>query len=98
VDSGTNASTSSRRRVHTGPRAASGMILTVWQASFSALLQRSGLNERTADAIAPLLIAAIKGALVISRTQESLLPFDSVSGASRRPSHSSREPDAYLLT
>ena len=62
----------------TGPRAATGMVFIAWQASISALLQRSGLNRPTSDAIAPMMIASIEGALVMSRAQESLMPFDSV--------------------
>lgn len=61
-----------------GPRTATGEVFIVWQASISALLQRSGLDEPSSDAIAPMMIAAIEGALVISRAQESLIPFDSV--------------------
>jgi hypothetical protein len=63
---------------NTGPRAATGAVFIAWQASISALLQRSGLNERMSDAIAPMMIASIEGALVMSRAQESLKPFDSV--------------------
>ena len=62
----------------TGPRAATGAVFTAWQASISSLLQRSGLNERMSDAIAPMMIASIEGALIMSRAQESFVPFDSV--------------------
>lgn len=62
----------------TGSRAATGAAFITWQASISALLQRSGLNERMSDAIAPMMIASIEGALVMSRAEESLNPFDSV--------------------
>jgi hypothetical protein len=54
------------------------MVFIAWQTSITALLQRSGLNERMSDAIAPMMIASIEGALVMSRAQESLKPFDSV--------------------
>ena len=63
---------------NTSPRAATGAVFIAWQASISSLLQRSGLNEPTSNAIAPMMIASIEGALVMSRAQESLTPFDSV--------------------
>jgi hypothetical protein len=59
-----------------GPREVTCVVFTVCQGSISALLQQTGLKQRTADAIA--MIAAIEGALVMSRAQESLIPFDSV--------------------
>jgi AcrR family transcriptional regulator len=61
-----------------GPRAATGAVFAAWQASIAALLQRSGLTAKMAAAVAPIMIAAIEGALVMSRAQASLTPFDDV--------------------
>jgi transcriptional regulator LmrA/YxaF-like protein len=49
-----------------------------WQQRLSVALNEGGLDARTADATALLLLAASEGAVVMSRAQQDIRPFDSV--------------------
>lgn len=62
----------------TGPRATTGEVSVASQTAIPSLLQRSGLYEPLSDGIAPMTIAVIQGALVMSRAQASLTPLDTL--------------------
>lgn len=53
-------------------------IFRSWRADLGALLQEGGLAPPDARAFATLLIAASEGAVVLSRGERSLEPFDRV--------------------
>ncbi|TAJ46087.1 MAG: TetR/AcrR family transcriptional regulator [Herbiconiux sp.] len=55
-----------------------GGVFRGWRHSLSDLLTAGGVDERRAQALAASLIAAGEGAVVLSRAERSLEPFDLV--------------------
>jgi AcrR family transcriptional regulator len=55
-----------------------GAVFRSWRVRLAALLAQGGLTQPNADAFSATLIAAVEGALVISRAERSMEPFDLV--------------------
>ncbi len=55
-------------------------IFRGWRERLAVLLERGGLAPRAAAQFAATLIAASEGAVVLSRAEQSLVPFDLVAG------------------
>jgi AcrR family transcriptional regulator len=55
-------------------------VFGAWRASLSTLLHTGGMPEADAEGFAALLIAASEGAVVMTRSMQSLEPFEAVSG------------------
>lgn len=55
-----------------------------WQATLASALQAGGVAATRASAFAALLLAAVQGALLLSRASGDLAPFDSVAGQLRQ--------------
>lgn len=53
-------------------------VFRAWRGRLAELLAGSGLDERSAARFAALLIASTEGAVVVSRAEQSLEPFDLV--------------------
>ena len=53
-------------------------VFREWQARLTELYVAAGLEPRTASSFATTLIAASEGAVVLSRAQQSLDPFEQV--------------------
>ena len=54
-------------------------VFRAWRAHLADLLRDGGLGGRDADRFAALLVASSEGAVVLSRAEQSLEPFDLVS-------------------
>ncbi|WP_213813748.1 TetR/AcrR family transcriptional regulator [Glaciihabitans sp. dw_435] len=55
-------------------------VFRTWRRSLAGLLERGGLAAAEASGYSALLIASSEGAVVLSRAEQSLEPFDLVSG------------------
>ena len=53
-------------------------VFRAWRARLAALLERGGLAPRVATRFATTLVASAEGAVVLSRAEQSLEPFDLV--------------------
>lgn len=60
------------------PLAAAARSLQAWQRLLSDSLLQAGLVEEGAIAMATLIIAAVEGAILLCRAQQSIAPFDRV--------------------
>lgn len=60
------------------PLAAAAEALQDWAKLISDSLREAGLAEEEAMAMATLIIAAVEGAILLSRAQQSITPFDQV--------------------
>jgi TetR/AcrR family transcriptional repressor of lmrAB and yxaGH operons len=58
--------------------AATQAIFSSWQRDWSAHLSRAGWPEDAAARTATMIVAALEGAFVISRAEQSVRPFDDV--------------------
>ena len=54
-------------------------MFQLWRTALAQLLVTGGLTEADADGFAATLIASSEGAVVLSRAQQSMEPFDTVS-------------------
>lgn len=59
-----------------------------WRTRIAALLEQGGMEQDEASGFALTLIAATQGALVFSRAEKSLKPFDDVAEMMRQQVHS----------
>jgi TetR/AcrR family transcriptional repressor of lmrAB and yxaGH operons len=55
-----------------------GSVFRTWRGRLAQLLQTGGLIERDAERFAATLIAAMEGAVVLSRAEQSMEPFELV--------------------
>jgi TetR/AcrR family transcriptional regulator, lmrAB and yxaGH operons repressor len=55
-----------------------GRVFATWRRELADLLERGGLGRADAEAYASTLIAACEGAVVVSRAERSVAPFDQV--------------------
>src|SRR6266511_2356111 len=62
----------------TGARAAAAAAYVRWEQAFAATLQASGVKRKKAARLATLAVAAIEGAVVMSRAREDTQPLDAV--------------------
>lgn len=53
-------------------------VFRAWRSRLTELLEQGGLNTRDAGPFAVLLIASVEGAVVLSRAEQSIEPFDAV--------------------
>lgn len=60
------------------PLAAAAEALQDWAKLISDSLREAGLAEEEAMAMATLIIAAVEGAILLCRAQQSIAPFDRV--------------------
>ncbi|MGL4287977.1 MAG: TetR/AcrR family transcriptional regulator [Phreatobacter sp.] len=60
--------------------ATAAAVFRDWRVLLAGLLQQGGLRAPQADQFAVLLIASIEGAVVLSRAERSLEPFELVAG------------------
>lgn len=56
----------------------SASIFQSWRSRIGSLLAEGGIDEARAKALAAMLIAACEGAVILSRAEQSLDPFDLV--------------------
>jgi AcrR family transcriptional regulator len=61
-----------------------GEIFGSWRADLASLLVTGGLDPDDAEEYSATLIAACEGAVVLSRAERSIEPFDLVAGVMRR--------------
>ena len=61
-----------------GAQEVAGAALADWQRLLTAGLQRAGAAEGRARSLAALTIAAVEGAIVMTRAQRSLAPLEQV--------------------
>ena len=62
---------------------AAGRAFTSWRAALAALLRRHGVTQAQSRRLANLVLAAVEGAVVLSRADRSLQPVDDVSRSLR---------------
>jgi AcrR family transcriptional regulator len=55
-----------------------GAVFRAWRGQLAALFEQGGLTEKEASQFAAILVAASEGAVVLSRAEQSLEPFDLV--------------------
>jgi AcrR family transcriptional regulator len=55
-----------------------GAVFRTWRGQLAEMLQQAGLHEHEATGFAATLVAASEGAVVLSRAEQSLEPFDLV--------------------
>ena len=55
-----------------------GAVFRAWRGQLAALFEQRGLTEKEASQFAAILVAASEGAVVLSRAEQSLEPFDLV--------------------
>lgn len=55
-----------------------GAVFRTWRGQLTVLFEQAGLSERDAARFAATLVAASEGAVVLSRAEQSLEPFDLV--------------------
>ncbi len=53
-------------------------VYTEWQAAFSSRLEQSGFEPKRAARLAALIIAAIEGGIILSRTEHNPAPLENV--------------------
>jgi hypothetical protein len=56
-----------------------GVVFRAWRGRLAELLEQGGLSQREAVRFAATLVAASEGAVVLSRGEQSMEPFDLVS-------------------
>ncbi len=59
-------------------RARAAAVFRAWRARLAAMLTRGGLDADAAAAFAMVLIAAVEGAVVLSRAEGTMAPFEAV--------------------
>lgn len=59
-------------------------VFRSWRARLAELLERGGLEPAEAARFAATLVASCEGAVVLSRAERSIEPFDTVAGELRR--------------
>ena len=55
-----------------------GTVFRSWRGELAAMLEHAGLSAQDAAQFAATLVAASEGAVVLSRAEQSLEPFDLV--------------------
>jgi TetR/AcrR family transcriptional repressor of lmrAB and yxaGH operons len=55
-----------------------GVVFRTWRGRLAEMLQRAGLERHSAASFAATLVAASEGAVVLSRAEQSMEPFDLV--------------------
>lgn len=55
-----------------------GMVFRAWRGRLAELLEHGGLDARAAQRFAATLVAASEGAVVLSRAEQSMAPFELV--------------------
>lgn len=58
-------------------------VFQSWRNRLAELLHEGGLTSERADHVATMLIASIEGAVVLSRAEKDIAPFDAVAGQLR---------------
>ncbi len=53
-------------------------VLRAWQAKLADLLERGGMAQTVARSFATMLIASVEGAVVLTRAERSMEPFEAV--------------------
>jgi AcrR family transcriptional regulator len=59
-------------------RAATATVFASWQAEVAGVLLRAGHSPDRARSLAALVVSAVEGAVVLSRSERSLAPLDAV--------------------
>ncbi len=67
-----------------GARDAAAASFTEWERQLSRSLHDRGLEDERADSLATLVVAAMEGAIVLSRARRSAEPLDRVAGELER--------------
>jgi hypothetical protein len=57
-----------------------GAVFRAWRGRLAELLEEGGLTAKEATQFAATLVAASEGAVVLSRAEQSMEPFDQVAG------------------
>lgn len=60
------------------PSPAAGRVFAAWEARFTAVLVRAGLDQTSAGSLATFTLSALEGAIVLSRAAASTRPLNDV--------------------